>query len=219
MRFKTIKHYALAVALMLIASLCFAKTVPIPNHPYQIAAPAGWELIPAADIDALNEMAPPQSSVAFDLGLRAKGTENSGYPYVLVQVYPPARTRLSGLPTTKQFQSLVDRFSRVLAAPNELKRKLESVKDTEIRGIAGSFMDGLSKSGIRVDAAHRRFAALVSNVNVRGKPVTAIAAWIFLPDGALVQFNCYSWSAEFAKNRADFDSIVASLQSTVELDQ
>jgi hypothetical protein len=218
MRITSIRRFALFVALALIASLSFAKTVASTNHPYQVTLPTGWERVPPATIDALNAEVPPQAAFAYDMGLRPESTHGQGYPYVLIQVFPPARTHLSGLPTDSQFKSIVAEFSRVMGAPADFQGRLDQIKDAGVRNVASSFMKGLSKSSLRVDAAHRRFAAQVGNVNADGKPVTGIAVWMFAPDGSLVQFNCYAYSSDFAKDRGDFGRIVDSFQSTAASD-
>lgn len=218
MRITSIRRFALFVALVLVTSLCFAKTVASTHYPYQVTVPPGWELVPSADIDALNAVVPPQAAFAYDLGLRPKRTHGQGYPYVLIQVFPPARTHLSGLLTDSQFKSIVAEFSRVIGAPADFQGRLDQIKDAGARNVASSFIKGLSKSSFRVDAAHRRFAAQVGNVNVDGKPVTGIAVWMFAPDGSLVQFNCYAYSSDFAKDRGDFDRVVDSFQSTAASD-
>lgn len=209
---KFVRHLALLLPLSLIPLLCLASTTAGSAHHYQLSIPDGWEQLPAAELAKFNASLPSKAhNILYDMALRPKGAD-SGYPYVLVQVFPPAMTHLSSLPNESQFNSIVRLFSQGGAVINDLKPTIDSIQNAEQREWTKGFMEKLAKSTFHADVAHRMFATIVDGPSVHGKRVTGMAVWRFASDGTLVQFNCYGWSGEFAKNRTDFARIVASYQ-------
>ncbi len=211
---QSFRHLSLFLASALVTSLCFASTAKSLTYHYQLSIPNGWEQVSASQLAELNASLPPVAQITYDMALRPKGG-HSGYPYVLVQVFPPARTHLSAWPSESQFNSIVQQFSRGSQAVPNLKPIVESIKNDQQREWTKGFMEEIAKSKITSDTEHRTFATIIDGPIANGKPVTGMAVWRFASDGTLVQFNCYAWSAEFEKNRADFARVVSSFKSGI----
>ena len=60
------------------------------------------------------------------------------------------------------------------------------------------FMEKLGRSTLHAEFARRMLAAIVDGPQIHVKPIAF--------DATLVQFECYGWSAEFAKKLREFSS-------------
>lgn len=204
----------LFVTLMLLPALTIAATLSYAKCGCRLSIPAVWEQIPATEIEAFENHLPQQirSHLDYDAGVRPRGSH--GYPYVLLGMFAPAQTHLSGYPTESQFMAMFHQIPQVNGTVvHIISRAKNQIKNLPEQQAVEAAMESVVKSGVSADVPQRIITMVFKMAPVGGNPVTTLSVWRFLPNGALVTLNCSARSADFAKYRPVFIRIAASLRT------
>ncbi len=171
--------------------------VPQPQYGYTVTLPQGWTQIPTDVIDrqmrALNDVTGAKMPQKFVDGFQPAGRPWFQYPYILVQAKETGPISEEQLRTMKSFQSGLQK------GLDETKKKLSSV---------------ISESSLGETVYDPSNKCVWISFSMNAVNVGAIKAVTcgFLTRKGMVAFNCYARTADFDQRLAEFNSILATVR-------